>query len=58
MTTLVFATIGSGIVRSLFGGGNRGELDSVGVGGVLTIIGALWFSDGGGVDGAEFVPIG
>jgi hypothetical protein len=53
VTTLGFATTGSEVPRSLLDV-NRGELGSVGVGGVLTIIGA---SPEGGVVGAVFVSI-
>jgi hypothetical protein len=53
VTTLGFATTGSEVSRSLLDG-NRGELGSVGVGGVLTIIGA---SLEGGVVGAIFVSM-
>lgn len=47
---------GSEEPRSLLFGGKRGELASVGVGGVFTMIGAN--SPGGGVEGAEVVLIG
>lgn len=55
VTTLVFVLIGSGGPRSRLEE-NRGELVSVGVGGVLTIIGA-GFSVAGGVLGGALVSI-
>jgi len=54
-TTLAFEVIGSEVPRSRVVA-NRGELGSVGVGGVLTIIGAM-FSPGGGVLGGAFVSM-
>lgn len=55
VTTLVFVLIGSGAAWSRLEE-NRGELVSVGVGGVLTIIGA-GFSAAGGVLGGALVSI-
>jgi hypothetical protein len=55
VTALEFVMMGSGIGRSLLVG-KRGELESVGVGGVLTMIGAV-LSPGGGVRGAAVVSI-
>lgn len=55
VTTFEFVLIGSGIDRSLLGG-NRGEPESVGVGGVLTMIGA-GLSAAGGVSGTALVSI-
>lgn len=52
---MAFEVIGSDVPRSR-GEPNRGELGSVGVGGVLTIMGA-GFSPGGGVLGGAFVSI-
>lgn len=51
VTTFEFELTGSDDPRSRLDGGNRGALKSVGVGGVLTIVGAT--SPAGGVDGAD-----
>ena len=56
VTTLGLEVTGSEEPRSRLFGGKRGELASVGVGGVFTMIGVN--SPGGGVEGAEVVLIG
>lgn len=57
VTTFGFALAGSELFRSRVFVVKRGELESVGVGGVFTIIGAA-VSPGGGVCGAAFVSMG
>jgi hypothetical protein len=55
VTTLGFLVTGSDGPRSRLDG-KIGTLESVGVGGVFTMMGAI--SPGGGVEGAELVLIG
>ena len=56
VTTLGFDVVGSDAPRSLVLDSKRGVLESVGVGGVFTIIGAA-VSEAGGVRGGAFVSI-